>query len=416
MFGLTNFDEFDLVFLSLPYVQTELSAQKPNAEVIGERLSQLDEWVQQGNTLVLSNAMPTWIHPLGHFLDAYEPFSGLQFQQVEGARMEVCGPQEASQLLSQLTEYMSYSFILNSDELKPLLRVKAANKNAPIQILGGVRQRGDGKIIYLPNISANAGSSTFVAATVRELVASLTRREPDSLPDWVQQFRSESEHAARSKIAALQTEVARIETEIAGHQVAIDDAAHFKQLIAGSGQGFAEAAASALKELGLRVIEGRHPRADFVVADGVRIAAVEVKGVEGPIAERHLRQLVAWMTEIDHILSLEPNERTKEQKDYADALSELQTPVGELDCKGLLIVGTFRNTPLDNREQPDVPDSVQRRFGSSDVCVLTGCQLLGLVLAGRRDAEIKPVLVEELMSTQGRLRRALNWNEFLHVR
>jgi hypothetical protein len=35
------------------------------------------------------------------------------------------------------------------------------------------------------------------------------------------------------------------------------------------------------------------------------------------------------------------------------------------------------------------------------------------VLAGRQNPELKPVLIQELMTTRGRLQRAVDWTEFL---
>jgi hypothetical protein len=412
LLGLTNFDEYDQIFLNFASLSAEL-VQKPTTETMKFRIILLNQWVRRGNTLVILNVMPVWAQPLGQWVNAFEPFGGVGFQSVEGSRIEACGPREALELLTGLIEHMSYKFVLTGDELKPLLRVRTANKSGPTQVVAGVRQLDAGQIIYLPKLNGNPAKWTLPLAAIQKLTAVLTRREPDELPDWTHQFHSEPERAALAEIGALQVDVARIRAEIARHQIGLDDAVRLKQLIAGSGQGFADAAASALKELGFRVIEGQHPRADLVVSDGSRIAAVEVKGVEGPIAERHLRQLWAWMTEIDNILSMQPEERSKEQKDYAAAIAKLETRVGDFDCKGLLIVGTFRMTPLDTRSEPDLPDPVEKRIGAADVCILTGLQLLGLVLAGRNDPKIKPLVVQELMNTRGRMHRALDWTEFL---
>jgi hypothetical protein len=412
LLGLTNFDEYDQIFLDFAYLPAELG-QQATAQTINLRMVQLNQWVRRGNTLVVLSVMPVWMQPLGQYLNFFEPFSGLGFQSVEGSRMEACGPREAFELLTGLIEQMSYSFVITGDDLKPLLRVRTANKSGPTQVVAGLRQLDAGQIIYLPKLSGNSSKWVLPLAAIQKLAAVLTRREPDELPGWVHQFRSESELAALAEIDVLEVEVGRIRTEIARHQLSIDDAIRLKQLIAGSGQGFAEAAANALKELGFRVVEGQHPRADLVVSDGSRIAAVEVKGVEGPIGEKHLRQLWAWMAEIDNILSMPAGERSKEQVDYATIIEKLETPVGDFDCKGLLIVGTFRATPLDQRSEPDLPDPVQRRLGSTDTCILTGLQLLGLVLAGRQDPKVKPLFVQELMSTRGRLNRVLDWTEFL---
>jgi len=412
LFGQTNFDEYNQIFWYLESIANELG-QGPDAGWIDLRLLQLTEWVRAGNVLIVVGVMPVWVQALGSDLSTQEPFRGINFQTAGGTRIEVCGPQSARELLAELSKDMAYDYVLSGGQLNPLLRVRTANKDGPIQMVAGIRTLDVGHIIYLPRLKGYPTDWTKALAAIQRLPAVLTRREPDELPEWVNDFHSEPERDATASIRSLQAEVACIEDEISRHNLVLNDAASLKQLIAGSGQAFADAAATALRELGFRVVEGQHPRADLVVSDGRRIAAVEVKGVGGPIAENYLRQLRAWMTEIDHILSLPPEERSYEQMDYAATIEKLETPVADLDCKGLLIVGTFRKTPLDQRSEPDLPDAAQRRLGGTDICILTGQQLMGLVLAARRDPQIKPVLVRDIMSAQGRLDRALDWKEFL---
>jgi hypothetical protein len=416
--GLTNFDEYDQIFWNFGSFPDELQNmvawhRKGTAHTIDLRIFQLDQWVRRGNTLVILNVMPIFLPLLEQWLNAYEPFSGVDFQPIGGSRMDACGPRGAVELLTSLTQFLTYEYVLDGKELKPLLRVRTANKQSPTQFVAGFRQLDAGHIIYLPRLAGPQSNWSLPWAMIQRLPAILTQREPDELPSWAHEFRTVQERNAAAEIDTLQAEAARIQTEIARHQLGLDDAARLKQLIAGSGHGFAKAAASALGELGFSVIEGQHPRADLVVSDGSRMAAVELKGVEGPIAEKYLRQLWAWMAEIDNILSMPPKDRIKEQTDYAAAIAKLGTPMGNLDCKGLLIVGTFRMIPLDQRSEPDLPDPVQKRLGSTDVCILTGLQLLGLVLAGRKNPELKPAIVQELMTTRGRLQRALDWTEFL---
>lgn len=119
------------------------------------------------------------------------------------------------------------------------------------------------------------------------------------------------------------------------------------------------------------------------------------------------------MAEIDNIMSLPPDEQSKDQKNYAKIITSLGASVTEVDCKGILIVGTFRRTPLDDRTEPDLPDPVAKRLGTRDVCILTGSQLLGLVLAGREDPTLRNTFVQQLMNTRGRLQSAIDWTKFL---
>jgi hypothetical protein len=407
----TNFEEFDQVFWNFATIRQEIEGASGGA--IAARFMQLDQWVRNGNTLIMFNPMPVYSHHLGQKVNELEPLGKLNYQSAQGSRMEVCGPQAAGKALIDVIEDMSYSFLLEGDDFKPLVRVKAANKNSPPQYVAGYLHPGAGLVIFLPAVRGSAQAFQKIQLAIQNLVTALTRRRPDQLPVWVNAFRSEPERAASAAIDALEAEAARIKMEAAQHQTVLDEALELKQLIGGSGQGFANAAANALLELGFRVVEGHHPRADLVVSNGSRIAAVELKGVEGSIAEKHLRQVVAWKTEIDNILSIPPDERSKEQAEYATAIAELKTPVGELDCKGLLIVGTFRTTPLNLRSEPDLPDPVERRLGGVDVCVITGVQLFSLVLAGRQNPKLRPLFVEELMNTKGHLGRARDWKEFL---
>ncbi|MGJ5135696.1 hypothetical protein [Bradyrhizobium oligotrophicum] len=417
----TNFDEYNQIFWDLHSIKSEMG-QQWSPDTIELRMSDLEQWVCRGNTLIVIGMQ--WIRLEDDFSpNDFEPLRGsspqakIDLEIAEGYRIEAYGPAAAREQLEFLAEHMAYSCCLASIELKPLLRVRRANNVAPIQIVGAIRQLGSGHVIYLPRPKGTLTMDWAAPlAAIRKLAVILTRGEADELPEWVHDFRSQTEQDAMASIDVLNAEAARIEQATARHRVVLGEALRLKQLIAGSGQPFADVAAAALAELGLRVVKGQHPRADLVVSDGRRIAAVELKGVDGCIAEKHLRQLWAWMTEIDHILSMAPKERSREQADYVAAITQLETPVGEVDTKGFLIVGTYRTTPISRRVERDLPDALERRVGIHDVCILTGLQLLGLILSSRRDPALKPIILQELFDTRGRLNRALDWKEYLSPR
>jgi hypothetical protein len=170
-----------------------------------------------------------------------------------------------------------------------------------------------------------------------------------------------------------------------------------------------------LKELNLTVVEGPHPRADLLATNGVRFAAIEAKGLEGPTKEKDVRQVVQWMAEVDRALAPDDEQMDADLCRYVELLAtlKLETQKDGSDCKGLLIIGTYRKLPLAERVEESFPEPVTRVLARSDVCALTGLQLLGLVLEGRRDPSLKPMIIKELFETRGVLKRALNWNEFL---
>ncbi len=45
---------------------------------------------------------------------------------------------------------------------------------------------------------------------------------------------------------------------------------------------------------------------------------------------------------------------------YAERLVELDAPVGSeettVECKGIMLIGTFRKIPISDRKEPDFPD------------------------------------------------------------
>jgi hypothetical protein len=86
------------------------------------------------------------------------------------------------------------------------------------------------------------------------------------------------------------------------------------------------------------------------------------------------------------------------------------------DCKGILVIGTFRKTPLEARDpQQDFPEPVLRLIEREEICALTGLQLLGMVLECRSDPSQKGAVRNEILSTCGVLTRGRDWKTFLSL-
>jgi hypothetical protein len=162
--------------------------------------------------------------------------------------------------------------------------------------------------------------------------------------------------------------------------------------------------------------DGPHPRADLLASNGVRAAAIEAKGLDGNAREANFRQVERWKAEVNSAQTLPEDERASDPdlRRYAEKLGFLGEFSDEPgNCKGLMVIGTFRNTLLDKRNLPDFPDNVARLLAQAGVCGLSGLQLCGLVLMARQDPTIKEKIVDTMYSTSGVLKMALNWREFL---
>ena len=150
--------------------------------------------------MTVVGAMPVWVHQVGNSLNAFEPFNRVGFEGAEGTRMEVCGPQAARELLTELVEHLAYHFVLTGDQVSPLLRVRTANRSDPLQyMVGGICTLEAGGIIYLPNLKGSVATWKNPLAVIRRLSAMLTRREPDDLPHGLTIFTQNPSEQLRSR-------------------------------------------------------------------------------------------------------------------------------------------------------------------------------------------------------------------------
>ena len=213
-------------------------------------------------------------------------------------------------------------------------------------------------------------------------------------------------------------ETERLAGEIAAGEAEIEGARQLKQLLVGTGADFEDAVAKALRELGLEVVPGPHPRADLLVTDGTRIAAVEAKGIEGAAKEDYVRQVRMWMPEVDAALAPSSDETEDPLLNkYTEQLQKLNLEALDrnADCKGILVLGTFRLLPLDQRTQADFVENVIQVITRQDICALTGLQLFGLIIMTRSEPSLKESIRTALFATRGILNLAKDWRQFLEA-
>jgi hypothetical protein len=173
----------------------------------------------------------------------------------------------------------------------------------------------------------------------------------------------------------------------------------------------------ALTAVGLAVVDGPNPRADLLVTDGVRLGAVEAKGLEGPAKEPNLVQAEKWVTETKHALVLSQEARLADHdlRRYGEQLAALgvRLEATNVDCKGIMVIGTFRKTPLSQRTLADYPDQMLRPLKRSRICALTGLDLFTMLMSSRTNPTLKAGFVDMLFETDGPINLSLSWSQFL---
>jgi hypothetical protein len=428
----SNFDEYNRIVM-LPYVLKAQLLQSSEylpiarADRARRRLSDLETWVSDGHTLiVILNQFHEQVPVMNWSGTGYDepleiaklfPLSLISVERSAGKRIEFCGTPAIDSFQIWL-EKLHYQLIIRNDDLLPLLRVSRAG-SGEAQIVGGMKHHGAGCVLFFPPLNPASVLQQRDYFLALSNLPQLLQAHQNPLPPWVTRFKNENEAAASRDIEELEAKIAALQMQIASNQSAIDAAYPLKSLFAATGTAFEEAVLSALQEIGLHTIAGPHPRADLLAFHRNRIVAVEAKGLDGCAREVDLRQTEKWVFEVKTTVELPAQERSTDPDfvRYAEQLKTLGVPIDESEskfqCKGVLIVGTFKSAPLDQRTQPNFPDALIRKIETSKVCALTGLQLLGLVLQVRKDSNLKDTIVDEIFSTNGLLGRAEDWRKFL---
>ena len=422
-----NLGEFSSVIWYPKSLPSE--TQQGHARTIIRRFGELESWIKEGHSLVIIGA-PVEDHVLTYVennqrhgfdpLKATEIFRDISFHQTSGTLTEYCGPTSLYEVLSQFSGSQSYDAVLPGKELIPLFRVSKSVPGSD-QLVGAYRKFGDGVIVYLPpSLATNPKSGDFyiyhlAAASILDLLEAPAQEDE---VDWLDYFQTASERIATESIRGARIEIKQIETKIASLQQGVSTERLSKLLFTASGDLFAAAVAAALRELGLIVIEGPRQRADLIAWDGRRLAAIEAKGLEGPAREKNVGQVNRWTADLTVALASDLDEIADDPDlvMYRNKLSELgistDQSAGNIECKGIAILGTFRKIPLDERPE-SFDDPVLRVIVRSEVCALTGLQLFSLVHEVRATPSRGKQIIDELFETNGVLEAGRSWQTHL---
>jgi hypothetical protein len=432
-FDTTNYNEFEVAFWFPSSFGRELQSRNirlsdPHSAEQAKNLTEaaatrITKWIAVGHSLIVFTSIP-FVWPLwsgGQYTLSDLPFvEGTRFDVSRGELIEWCGPPAGRSSMELCLPALSYEVLLTGKDLQPLFKVSSAISHK-IQIVGAMRKLGDGDVFFVPPIKSarDTGAWEIYINYLAELPKLLKQPKLD-FPAWSALYQFQDEMSALARKLEIETKIDDLRVKISEQQVIIDAARDLKALFFGTGDHFKDAVATVLSELGLQVVDGPHPRADLIGFNGERILAIEAKGVDGPVREVNYRQAEQWAAEIRRTLAADPDERQADPdlRRYAEKLSELGVDInrnaeGRVDCKPLLIVGTFRKTPLDHRNEQDFPDQVARTIKGSTACAITGLQLLGLLIEARRRPDFKADALASLFSTNGVFRSAENWQGFL---
>lgn len=424
-FGETlNLAEFGAAFWYLEAIHVEWQHHGVRSTVA--RLPELIEWIRKGNTLVIVGdpGNPTTTYSDGPKQVRFdilkcEIFRDVRFKTTSGSLVEFSGPESLTELAT-LAGWLSYDVILESKEILPLFRVSTVIRGET-QIVGGYKKLGNGIVVFIPPLAHTQPQSPeffFYHMRTARILEALKQPAIAERPDWFNNFQTSDEHRlgqaieeARGRISEIEEYILKIENDRRREQSE-------KILFTATGDALVSAVAEALRELGFRVVEGPKQRADLIIWDGFRLAALEVKGLEGGAREKNIGQVNRWKADVAVALSCISEESSADTEIAAYqailvelGVSNLQSPEMP-DCKGIVILNTHRKLPLDARPE-SFGQPVTKVATRSDVCALTGLQLFSILREVREDASRTKEISDKLFSTNGLLAEGTAWQKHL---
>jgi hypothetical protein len=409
--------------------------KSPSSEVHGGhtvavvgRFAEFADWIKEGHALVVIGApikdfKITYVQNNRHnTLDPLttEIFRGVSFRHTSGTLIEYCEPDFLSNSFSPFVGSLSYDAVLNGNELVSLFRVSKPIPGSD-QLVGAYKKLGKGLVVFLPPLtSANPrGADFYIYHLTAASILDLLRTPPqEELPAWAAHFQTPLEQDASQKFSGARGRIREIEAEIEKLQHGVDSEQSTKLLFTATGDVLTTAVAAGLRELGLKVVEGPKQRADLIACDGKRLAAIEVKGLEGPAREKNIGQVKRWTSDLSVARSLNHDDVADDSElvSYRNKLVELGVPLeqsaDETDYKGIAILGTYRKMPLDQRPE-SFPDPVERVIVRSSVCALTGLQLFVLLRESRATPSLREEIINKLFETNGVLEDGRSWQAYL---
>lgn len=324
------------------------------------------------------------------------PVSDPKFRKGRGDRIEVVGDGPIQQFLRTHKHLLCYTATI--DEPPGFVTAKVTGTARAVSSL--LARKAGGQLLLLPALMLGSqaaepeddegeDSDGWIpeAFDVQEALLSALKESNGgreiSRPSWAEDYETSAQKSLRVEMVKQQTRVENARKKLASTQQKLESARQRDQLFLGSGRALEQEVKLVLELLGAKVTEPEPGRDDWKAAFPERTAVVEVKGVGKSAAEKQAAQLEKWVA------------------------GELEK-TGVLP-KGILVVNTWRDTPLEKRTRDDFPDQMLPYCEGRDHCLVTGLQLFMIRHEIESDGSKAVYWREKMLQTKGRLTDVPDW-------
>lgn len=324
------------------------------------------------------------------------PIENTQTTEALGKSIEFKGGEPFAAFWKNNKKYLSYKAYFRQPVGTPLFFVKGTQR-----VVGSYSEIGKGILLFIPSFldeehweqydlaegEAEEVSERFVGSLIT-LIEELKKGAGDfELPAWTAAYALPGELEMKKEQRNLNDELNEVLFRISKQKELAAELESYKTLFAGTGKALETQIRRVFEELGFSVKEGEPGRDDLILRYEDKVAVVEVKGVSKSAGEKHAAQLEKWVSEYHVAHNVHP--------------------------KGILVVNTYRDAPLENRSGYAFPDQMLPFSKNRGHCLITTLQLLGLYLDCKDDDAKKAEMVNRLFTTEGVFTEYQNWSDYL---
>lgn len=382
----TNFLDYDLIVVD--YYTLLKQARELTGLIIKEIKAELDEYIRlrkvpivyhniSENQMYLKSEGGYNKQPMS--FSSLAPVPDVKFISKDGFRLEIVSSTPFSTFLNKYQSNFKYNAVITGTGLKSILQTPFSK-----MCIAGY----DEKSVILPSIKIAA--ATQEAAFFKELLECMHQVKnvnENELPEWSKKYYLPNEKDTVEAIDTMKKSIEKLEQELLNKELLLGDLRQDKQLFTATGAELENTVKRIFTEMGFTTIEAEDRRDDLILNHGDTTFIFEIKGLSKSAAEKNAAQLEKWLSEF----------RINK----------------EGIAKGILLVNTFRNDPLNERTGDSFPHQMIPFSTKRDHCLMTTIDLMILYFKFKAHQLSTEDVSALLLSTNGVLKLAEKWSDYI---
>lgn len=282
--------------------------------------------------------------------------------------------------------------------IKPSIPLTVKNSSVPLALY--YKLKNNGNLFFIPRIKTREVikkgykkyEDSFLLSSI-DLVFNLgsSCKQDVEFPNWLNRYVIFNENESLNKIKFNEEEISRLQKKMEIQIKNLQAIQEYKLILSSSGEVLEQLVENIFKDLGFEIVKNiKSNRVDFTLKYKNKTFVVEVKGKTKSAAEKDARQLHVWVAE-----------------------HSLET---EKEPKGLLIVNTFRDIPIDKRKEASFPFSSGTVVQKNEFCLMTTLQLLCLYIDCKNNPAKTDKIVNKIFKCTGELSEYQNWQDYIELK